>query len=218
MSSSDARPSPRDGAAAATPSLRTRSQAGSALFLMMTLLVMVASALLLDGWRAGRSPAPVWQEHAKVLGVAREALLAFGAIRQDHPGRFPCPDQAQTGHGQASLACPSEAEWVVGWLPWHTLGLMPLRTEAGQTIGYAVATHSLASSTTGPRPAAAGVGVEVGVEDQQTHWAAVLFIPGQGPQPDPPPVWPTMLQGADALPITVAELAGVTGNDHDAHR
>ena len=189
---------------------KARPQAGSALLLMMTLLVMIFSAVLLNGWRGNGVRFPFWLADAKTLGQARQAVLASFALSSRDGGGLPCPDADFLGDGWGAPTCQPVAGMVVGWLPWRSLGLMPLKTAAGGAIGYAVAGDYLQSS---PGSVAADGG---GIKAAGAEWAAMLFVPLGQPRPGTPLPLAARLRDAQALPITVAELAALPGGDHGA--
>lgn len=184
-------------------------EAGSTILLMMTLLVITLSAILLEGWTARHARFSAWLENAKVLGVARDAVVSYATGRAERGARLPCPDRA--GEGLAEVSCLSGEGVVVGSVPWRTLGVMPLRTEEGEGVWYAVARPFLqAAPGTHSAPAE-----WMAVEQGRGPWAAVLFVPSSPPRPGERMSLPVVLRDAQWLPVTVADLAGVSGGNHD---
>ena len=75
------------------------------------------------------------------LQQAKEALVGYALAYADThanslPGYLPCPDT--NGDGDAELACGSVGQSALGFLPWRTLGLAPLRDDSGSCLWYAV--------------------------------------------------------------------------------
>ncbi|MEO5348981.1 MAG: hypothetical protein H7836_04990 [Magnetococcus sp. YQC-3] len=183
---------------------------GSAVLLLMTLLLILLSGTLLDGWLAQRSRATAWLEDAKVLGTAREALLAYGTVRARQGGGLPCPDGGTTEEGQAAMVCSSPEGLSVGRLPWRTLGLTPLRTGDGEGVWYAVATPFLQSPVEKKSSSAAWLELEQG----RGPWAAVLFVPRERLRAGEPVVLSSVLRDAQWLPVTVDDLSAIFGGKH----
>ena len=80
------------------------------------------------------------------LEKAKDALLAYAWARADtvtpslQPGRFgflPCPANTN-GEGNSMGNCGARNEAALGWFPWRSLGLPPLRDESGTCLLYAV--------------------------------------------------------------------------------
>ncbi|MBL8472921.1 MAG: hypothetical protein JNM98_14075 [Rhodocyclaceae bacterium] len=82
---------------------------------------------------------------AKLLAVAREALVARAAAEDNSPGSLPCPDIDGDGDAdfQAGGANPCRGALgtvaYVGHLPWKTLGIPPPRDPAGNCVWYILA-------------------------------------------------------------------------------
>jgi hypothetical protein len=71
-----------------------------------------------------------------VLRQARDALVAWAALRPTGPGHLPCPDLDDDGDSEGA-ACGTAATRI-GRLPWRTLALPDLRDAAGERLWYAV--------------------------------------------------------------------------------
>ncbi len=104
---------------------------------MLALLVMAMTALFLERLDGARSPAATHRRTAGVLGQAREALIAHAATHRT-AGLLPCPDLDLSGDGLADHPCPVADGVPIGWLPWRSLGLPPLRDGSGALLWYAV--------------------------------------------------------------------------------
>ncbi|MBF0401522.1 MAG: hypothetical protein HQL90_12240 [Magnetococcales bacterium] len=181
-------------------------EAGSAVLLMMTVLVSVLAGLLLEGWTARRAAFPLWLEDAKLLATAQEGLQAYFAVAAPQGAVLPCPDGQ--GDGVGERACSGAVGHIaVGWLPWRTLGLMPLRTAMGGRVGYAVAVGYVQPAGVGGRPVVDWPGVRPG----SGEWAAVLFVPREEPRPGEPVVLAALLREAQWAPVRVERLGGGDG-------
>lgn len=83
----------------------------------------------------------------KSLQRAKQALIAYAASRADittpsaQPGRIgylPCPGNNISSEGSSVGVCDATNEATLGWFPWRSLGLPPLRDESGTCLLYAV--------------------------------------------------------------------------------
>ena len=146
-----------------SPSVPLR-QRGAALLVLLLALGLVAAYFGLSAYNRALHNERT-KINAETLQQAREALLGAadidldahskGLITDESFGRLPCPDVTQLPNpgGQASVApdCPATARSTLGRLPWRTLGLPPLRDNAGECLWYAVS-GSIKNNTT-PMPA-----------------------------------------------------------------
>lgn len=124
-------------------------QGGSALLLMLFVLLLGVSSWLLAGSRA----APRAEDTALALGAARDGLLAWSFARQPHsagsndsrPGSLPCPDLHDPDSERAGwpgsdvLDTCNTVESRIGRLPWRSLGLEKLEDAAREPLWYLVA-------------------------------------------------------------------------------
>lgn len=111
--------------------------------LLMIVLIAVGVFGAMAAWVASEPPRSKQTINREVLAQAREALLAYVAVR-DTPAnmlaletRLPCPDRIGDGVAD-SVSCGGTGETVIGMLPWSTLGLPPLRDADGECLWYAV--------------------------------------------------------------------------------
>lgn len=124
-------------------------QGGSALLLMLFVLLLGVSSWLLAGSRA----APRAEDTALVLGAAHDGLLAWSFARQPHsagsndsrPGSLPCPDlhdpfsERAGWPGSDVLDTCNTVESRIGRLPWRSLGLEKLEDATREPLWYLVA-------------------------------------------------------------------------------
>ena len=124
-------------------------QGGSALLLMLFVLLLGVSCWLLAGNRAAPRP----EQTALALGAARDGLLSWSFARQPHaaggndsrPGSLPCPDlhdpdsERSGWPGSDVLETCNTAESRIGRLPWRSLGLEKLEDAAREPLWYLVA-------------------------------------------------------------------------------
>ncbi|MBF0437184.1 MAG: hypothetical protein HQL77_17720 [Magnetococcales bacterium] len=146
---------------------------GSAMMGILAVLVGVLGAVLyywLD------SSANQWRDREKAmrqLHTAQVGLQAYAA-KPEFKGRFPCPDTHAPPDGWAEEGCEKNAGYQWGWLPWKTLGLEPLRDDAGTMLWYAVAPGFVAGAKGDAKPFHLG-----GLPDMDV--AAVVLAPGPAP-------------------------------------
>ncbi|MBF0133873.1 MAG: hypothetical protein HQL75_14975 [Magnetococcales bacterium] len=141
-------------------------QKGSAMLALMALLVVVLGAFFyyfLD---------PRSQYLAEREGTMRQMAWAVSgliAYSSHSAGLLPCPDLDFPPDGRAEEVCTPAPRRLVGWLPWQTLGLPPLRDEAGNPLLYVVAPGSVNG----------GVGQQsLKLKNSSVAQAAVVLAPG----------------------------------------
>lgn len=121
-----------------------RRQGGYALLLMVgaaavAILAILVASLDSAAVRNRRNAAT-----AQALAQAKEALLGHAITYRDaHPGEvhgyLPCPDANNDGSAAPpDSPCGSKGQTVIGRLPYKTLGLPPLKDDAGECLWYAV--------------------------------------------------------------------------------
>jgi hypothetical protein len=129
-------------------------QRGAALIVALVVLVVVASAILLNRLNAVATPTPFGdRESGESLVRAKDALIAWAAAHPDTPGLLPFPDRSDdaTPDYDGTADCVAAA----GIAPGDLLGRFPFR---GEEAGCA-----------------AGIGMSVTVEDSagERLWYAV---------------------------------------------
>lgn len=112
--------------ATATP--ERHRQRGAALLIVLAILVLVATAILLDRLNAAAIPAPNRDpESMASLASAKDALIAWAATHPDTPGLLPFPDRNDDGtpnyDGEADCVAPGVIAAT------HLLGRFPIRGE-----------------------------------------------------------------------------------------
>ena len=89
---------------------------------------------------------------ADALAQAKAALISYSTVYPEThlkgsperivfvPGHLPCPDASSTigNEGDEDPNCGTKGVTVIGYLPWKTLGLPPLRDGWGNCLWYAV--------------------------------------------------------------------------------
>lgn len=116
-------------------------QHGAVLMVMLVILVVGASALLLNSLSNTAIHTERDKITANVLAQAKEALIGFSvsvdlSVSGKRPGDLPCPDI--DNDGLANSPCSGNA---LGRLPWKTLGLSDLRDSSGEHLWYAVSSN-----------------------------------------------------------------------------
>jgi hypothetical protein len=122
-----------------------RRQRGVALLIMVMIIALGASWLLVTSLSEHSNRTAADREYnARVLAEAKAALVGWIATNaleatERNPGRLPCPqawgDVGSSNEGRAAGNCVQPA---IGWLPWKTLGLPPMRDAAGEQLWYAI--------------------------------------------------------------------------------
>jgi hypothetical protein len=111
-------------------------QSGYAMLLALVILVLGSLYGLMQGLSEATAQNKREDHDQAVLRQARDALIAYSALRPNRPGALPCPDANNDGDSEgAACGLPSTR---TGRLPWRTLGLPDLRDSAGETLWYAV--------------------------------------------------------------------------------
>jgi type II secretory pathway pseudopilin PulG len=114
------------------------AQAGFAAALLLVILVLGSLYALLTSINAATADLQRVRDDATTAALkqAKEALIAYAAMRPTGPGHLPCPDSNNDGDTEGA-ACGLAATRI-GRLPWRTLGLPDLRDANGERLWYAV--------------------------------------------------------------------------------
>jgi len=121
-------------------------QKGLVLLIFVIFVVFGAMAYFLSGISIEDIKQHQVESTAKSLQRAKQALIAYAVSRADittpsaqagRIGYLPCPAN-NNGEGNSVGVCNATDEATLGWYPWRSLGLPPLRDESGTCLLYAV--------------------------------------------------------------------------------
>ena len=185
-----------------SPSDPLGRQDGAALILALVILVLLASAVLLDRLNAAVAPAPFRDPvSVEALAGAKDALIAWAATHPDTPGLLPFPDRNDDGTPDydGTADCVSPGPVAAG----HLLGRFPIQGEqagcattigmsvevvdsAGEPLWYAVSRNLVRGGDGGPiNPDSGDLATQpwITVRDQtgaviSNRVAAVIIAPG----------------------------------------
>lgn len=119
-------------------------QQGVVLIALLTLIVLIFSALSLKQLNNAELKQLKLDKSRLVLAEAKQALIAYAAndlnatncgTNCPRPGDLPCPDLNNNGEAEASCNTQNSR---LGRLPWKTLGLNDLKDGDGESLWYAV--------------------------------------------------------------------------------
>ncbi len=129
-------------------------QSGYAMLLALVLLVLGSLYGLMQGLSEATAQNRREDHDQSVLQQARDALIAYAALRPTRPGALPCPDLDDNGIMGGTH--PTNVAWNVpepfgtacdvpqnrtGRLPWATLDLPELRDSSGERLWYALSNN-----------------------------------------------------------------------------
>jgi hypothetical protein len=120
------------------------AERGTALLMSLLLAALVAGSVLLSRLAELRGDLNQERQTTAALARAKEALLAWSAMRDDggsgtpRPGELPCPDTKAPGDANYGVEEGTCAAGAIGRLPWKTLGIEELRDGHGEPLWYAV--------------------------------------------------------------------------------
>lgn len=123
---------------------KLQRQRGAALMLMLVILILGASAMLLNSLNSTTTRFARDRVTADALAQAKEALIGFAVTYGDTyignvHGYLPCPDKDGLPYeGGMESPCGSKNVSQIGRLPWRSLNLPPLRDGTGECLWYAV--------------------------------------------------------------------------------
>jgi hypothetical protein len=121
----------------------SRRQQGAALLALAALMVLATTWVMLSAVSAAGRSAALTAHNSRQLADAKSALIAWVAANalepaEQNPGRLPCPqawgDVGSPNEGRAAASCANP----IGWLPWRTLGVPPMRDASGRQLWYVV--------------------------------------------------------------------------------
>jgi hypothetical protein len=123
-----------------------KKQAGIALLALVIALAMTFSIYYFSSISVTKIQVDNQQKTQIALKQAKQALLSFAVLRADLTdpspqlgkyGYLPCPAD-YNGEGKQVGSCESEKENAIGWFPWWSLGVSPLKDGNGDCLLYAV--------------------------------------------------------------------------------
>ena len=154
---------------------QARRQRGAALLLMLLLVVLVGMGLFvssLNRFSAAAQQAAEAQTQGALL-EAKAALIGW-ATMNNLPGQLPCPEDTSLiglpNEGSARSSC--NTGFVLGRLPWKTLGLPKLRDDAGEPLWYALSPGFRLAPINSDTPA------QLSVDGVGQSAVAVIIAPG----------------------------------------
>ena len=119
-----------------------RANAGAAILIFVTVILLAATTLLVSATSVNQGAAQQEFDNAGVLGQAKQSLLGY-ALMQGVPGTLPCPDTSGDGlQNQTVAGCQNQ----LGLLPTRTLNLPPLTDSSGARLWYAVSLNLVANA------------------------------------------------------------------------
>ena len=154
--------------------------------ILVVLLVVGISALIYTLTNRSKITIENDKKTADALAQARAALIGYAASVDTtsgsaRPGELPCPNRTTladgTPSGIATTPCNSLSTRV-GWLPWKTLGLPPLRDGSSELLWYAVSDTFKNSSRTGILNSDTAGDFTITGTTSATNVIAVVFAPG----------------------------------------
>lgn len=127
-------------------------QRGVALIVMLVIMVIGAAVFLVRSLSSSALQNARQETTVAALALAKEALIGYAVTYPEQhpkgtserivfvPGQLPCPDASSAlgNEGDEDPNCGIKGVTVVGYLPWKTLGLPPLRDGWGNCLWYAV--------------------------------------------------------------------------------
>jgi type II secretory pathway pseudopilin PulG len=131
---------------------RRQEQAGFALIVLLALITAGVLYFLVGQLNANAVRQRRDEVTAKALAQAKDALIGYATTYPEQhlrgtphraafvPGHLPCPDASSAlgNEGDEDANCGAKGVTVVGYLPWKTLGLPPLKDGWGNCLWYAV--------------------------------------------------------------------------------
>jgi len=173
------------------------AQKGIVVLVLVISLALGAIAYLLTGLSVEEIKQHQLVATSQSLHRAKNALLAYAATRADiatptpKPGQYgflPCPDVDNSGtEGNSEDSCENPNWNAIGWLPWKTLGLPPLKDNSGTCLLYAVSSSykenppyaMLNEDTNGMFQVVNHSGAVVAGANPEDRIVAIIFAPGK---------------------------------------
>lgn len=123
-----------------------KNQKGIALLVMIIFLVLAFSSYYLSGLSINQVKIDNSKKTSLALKKAKDALLSYAVVRSEMSdpspqsavyGYLPCPSNT-IGDGNSVGSCDSAGENTLGWFPWRSLRLSPIKDGNGDCLLYAV--------------------------------------------------------------------------------
>ena len=127
----------------------SKNQQGMALLVLVIVIMLGFATYTLSGLSINQIKVDNTIETSIALKKAKDALLSYAAIRSEleppmvlsaQPamyGYLPCPAN-YNGDGNSVGTCGSEGMNTLGWFPWRSLRMSPLKDGNGDCLLYAV--------------------------------------------------------------------------------
>ncbi len=134
-----------------------KKQKGIALLVLVVVLALTISIYYFSNISIAKIQADKLQKTQLALKQAKQHLLGYAVSRVDltvpspQPGRFgylPCPSNDNATEGVSDGTCELKHENSLGWLPWKSLGVSPIKDGNGSCLLYAVSGDYKVAPTT----------------------------------------------------------------------
>lgn len=125
-----------------------RGQSGAVLLVMLSMLILISAALLIDELNAAAkrtTDSELRTTHA--LEAAKAGLIGFATAHPYIPGLLPFPDRNSDGNYDGNSDCPPV---TVATNDTHLLGHLPWQGKHGPCVGYPAAMRDLRDATGAP--------------------------------------------------------------------
>lgn len=113
-------------------------QHGSALILLMLVLLLIATAALFSGLNGSTVRIKRDKTTASALAEAKAALIGYTLTNGTKPGTLPCTDYENNNDGSADTSGSNNCKAFIGRLPWKQLGVPMLKDGYGECLWYAL--------------------------------------------------------------------------------
>ncbi len=123
-----------------------KTQNGLVLLVMVIVIFLAISTYYFSSISIVQIQADKLQQTRIALKIAKKALLSYAMLRSDvttpssQPGKYgylPCPANTN-GDGNSVGSCGDTKTSYIGWFPWRSLGMAPVRDGNGDCLLYAV--------------------------------------------------------------------------------
>ncbi|MCG2576594.1 hypothetical protein LZ012_06240 [Dechloromonas sp. XY25] len=155
-----------------------RSQVGSALLMLLFLIVGIGTTLLLSSLSPGQQQREQNSRTQAALRQAKEALIAWSVTHKSIPGRLPCPEDITTigtpTEGKALSNCTSPSI-LIGRIAWRDLGLSEPRDGTGEQLWYVLSPGFRSTPPVGSAGVANG---QLQLDGTYNGIAALIIAPG----------------------------------------